>query len=91
MMLNLTHHADVRIQQRGIPPLIIDLLMNYGRLTRHKGADVYFLDSESRKSLKRDIGSLVYKRLQDLLDAYVVVADDGLVITAAKRYRRLKT
>ena len=63
--------------------------MNYGCLIRRKGADVYFLNKHSRKTMIKDIGKIAYNRLKDLLDTYVVVADDDHVITIMKRYKRI--
>ena len=40
--------------------------------------------------MKKEIGSIAYKRLDDLLDAYVVIAADGAVVTTGKHYKRLK-
>ena len=89
-MNNLTRHAAVRSQQRGIPPLIIDLVVDYGTEIQRRGASVYFLDKLTRRNLKKEIGSIAYKRLDDLLDAYVVVSGDGTIVTTGKHYRRLK-
>ena len=89
-MNDLTYHAAVRSQQRGIPPLIINLVVSYGKMIQRRGASVYFLDKLTRRNLKKEIGSIAYRRLDDLLDAYVVVADDGAVVTTGKHYKRLK-
>ena len=89
-MNDLTCHAEIRSQQRGIPPLIIDMVISYGKIIQRRGASVYFLDKMTRRILKRAIGSIAYKRLDDLLDAYVVVASDGTVVTTGKHYKRLK-
>lgn len=89
-MLDDSKHAQVRAQKRAIPPFVRDLLVDYGRVVRRHGADVYFLDRKARKALQRDMGCLVYKRLCDLLDSYVVVGEGGTVITAAHRFKRAK-
>lgn len=89
-MEGYTRHCSARTQQRTIPPLIVDWLRDYGRVTRHRGADVYYFDKATRKTLRSRIGSVPYKRLADLLDVYVVISDDGKVITACKRLAHLK-
>jgi len=89
-MNDLTHHAAVRSQQRGIPPLIIDLVIDYGRMIQRGGASVFFLDKSTRRILKKNIGTIAYNRLNDLLDAYVVMSSDGSIITMGKHYKRLK-
>jgi len=55
------------------------------------GADVYSLDKHSRKTMIKEIGEIAYKRLRDLLDIFVVVADDGHVITTGKRFKRIRS
>jgi NAD kinase len=89
-MIELSRHAAKRSKERSVPPFIIGLLIDYGRVVRRKGAAVYFFDKRSRKTLKKEMGSLVYERLDDLFDNYVVVGDDGAVVTTAHRTKRMK-
>jgi hypothetical protein len=86
----MTNHAQARTQQRAIPPLAVEALISYGRLRRHRGADVYFLDRESRGRLARALGKVTYLNIEKALDTYLVVGDDGCLITAAHRHQRLK-
>lgn len=88
--MNMTHHAEARIQQRGIPYAAVDAILSYGRRRRHRGADVYFLDKQSRGRMAQALGSKVYSKLERSLNSYLVVSDDGAVITAAHRLGRLK-
>lgn len=86
----LTHHAQARMQQRAIPPSAIDVLMDYGEHRRHDGAEVYYLTKRSRNRVRKDVGKQAFLKLEKALDAYLVVADNGTVITAAHRLHRLK-
>lgn len=88
--MNLTHHATARIQQRGIPYAAVDAILAYGRRRRHQGADVYFLDKESRARMAQAIGPKTYSKLERSLNSYLVVGDDGVIVTAAHRLGRLK-
>lgn len=88
--MNMTTHAQTRIQQRGIPAQAVDAILSYGRRKRHHGADVYFLDKPSRKRLAYSMGQKVYSKLERSLNSYLVVSDDGAIITAAHRLQRLK-
>lgn len=88
--MNLTNHANARIQQRGIPHAAVDAILAYGRRRRHHGADVYFLDKKSRQRMAQSLGSKTYSKLEHSLNSYLVVGDDGAVITAAHRLGRLK-
>ncbi len=85
-----TRHAETRCQQRGIRSEVVDALMAYGRRRTRHGADVYFMDRATRERARADLGRIDYGRIADRLDAYLVVSDDGQVITAAKRLKRLK-
>ena len=84
-----TNHALMRCQQRSIPFDAVDTLIAYGDSKRHRGADVYFLTRTSRKRAASALGSR-YRSLEKALESYVVVGDDGAIITAAKRRGRLK-
>jgi len=85
-----SRHCEIRCKQRGIPRLVIDWLIGYGNVARRKRADVYFLDKNSRKKLMNDVGKIAYNRMNDLLDSYLVLSDDGTVITIGKRYKKIK-
>lgn len=85
-----TRHANTRAQQRGLPPLIQNWLGCYGARARGKGgAEILYFDKCSRRSLARDVGSQVVDRLRPLLDAYMVMASDGTVITLGWRFKRI--
>ena len=84
-----TAHAQARCQQRCISPDVVDTLLAYGDRQRHKGADVYYLTKQSRMRAATALGER-YPRLEKSLDTYLVVSDDGCLITAARRKRRLK-
>lgn len=87
--MNLTQHAAERAQQRRIPPLVVDVLLSFGRVFRRRGADVYVLDKKGRYEAERYLGRAV-KQLEHYLDAYLVVGDDGAVITMGYRQRRFR-
>jgi hypothetical protein len=88
--LAFSGHAATRCAQRAIPPQALELLLDYGACARSRGADSYFLDQAGRRRLKRDLGEQGFRRVERWLDAYAVVADDGRIITAAWRTRRLR-
>ncbi len=83
--LRFSRHAARRVEERAIPPLVVELLVRYGHAVRRRGAWCYAFDKASRRRLKAAIGKPAYMRLEDLLDAYVLVSDDKEIITAAWR------
>jgi hypothetical protein len=66
------------------------MILDHGNSGRHQGADVYFLDKLSRKSLRQSLGRQTYNNMKNFWDSYVVISDDGKIITVAKRTKRLK-
>ncbi|MEZ5646023.1 MAG: hypothetical protein R3E94_03265 [Burkholderiaceae bacterium] len=87
--MNLTKHAAKRSQQRGIPELVIDLLLRFGRRDHdHRGAEIVYFDKASRKHVERYCGSLIGK-VNEHLDCYAVVADE-VIVTVGVRYERVR-
>ncbi len=83
-----TQHASQRTQQRGIPPLISNWLLDYGDevFDGHGGVIRYFSSSAIRK-IERDVGKTPVKRLSEYLRCYLVESSsDGAIITMGKRY-----
>ena len=78
--MNMTRHAQARLQQRAIPPLIIDWLCRYGsRLRGVNGTTVCFFDRESRRHLASEVGQIIVRRLADMMDTYLVLAGDSII------------
>ena len=85
-----TRHAEVRAQQRGIPPLLDQWLDLYGQEEHDgRGAVVLYLSKASIRSLERDFGRGPVARLAEWLDAYKVKTTDGKTITVGHRTCRL--
>lgn len=86
----LTKHARVRMQQRAIPPLVVDCLMRFGhREPSGGGTWKYYFDKRSRRRLEAYAGQLA-SLLSEFLDVYVVAGPDSVVVTAAHREERIK-
>jgi hypothetical protein len=89
--MKMTRHAERRIQQRAIPGLVTQLLLDFGSRMRRHGADVVFIDKLARRELCRAVGGDRNMRtIEPWLGTYFVVADDGTLVTAAHRTRRLQ-
>ncbi|MFO1303184.1 MAG: hypothetical protein U1F54_05595 [Burkholderiales bacterium] len=90
MTANLSRHAAVRSQQRGIPPHAIEALLDYGTEHHdHLGAVVLVLDRAAQKRLARNRG-LRGAELDALRGIYAVMATDGWVRTVGHRTRRVQ-
>ena len=88
-MAILTHHARVRMQQRGIPAAALDALLEYGAV-RHAGGgrDIVFFDKRSRTRLAKE-GVLAGGAADRLCKSYAIIESSGEVITVGHRYRRI--
>lgn len=85
-----TRHAVLRMQQRAIPQLLVDLLMQFGaRYPAGDGTTKVFLDKSARRKLGAYAGALS-ALLDRHLDIYLVVADDERVVTVCHRYERVR-
>lgn len=85
--LHLTQHAQARMQQRAIPPAVVEALLDYGREEHdHHGGTIVFFDKAARRRLER---LRMNRALDRYLDAYAVVAQTGEVITVGHRDKRI--
>ena len=86
--MSLTLHAAKRCQQRGVPPLVIDLLLEFGsRQHDGLGAEICYFDKKAKKRLQTYAGGLAGK-LGCELNAYLIVNGDR-VITAGPRFKKI--
>jgi hypothetical protein len=87
--MKLTKHACSRQKQRGIPPMIIDLLLAWGTVeSAGKDACKYYFDKLARRRVMAYAGPLSGP-LAQYLDYYAVVGSDGSVITVAPRIKKI--
>ena len=90
-MLSITHHAQARLQQRGIPDNIVENLLEFGCHTYdHRGGTILFFDHKARNRLRRQIAGDPYKQIESHLDTYAVLGSDGVIITVGHRTQRIK-
>ena len=89
--MQLSRHAEQRMQQRGIPRQAVDVVLAYGRVSHdHRGGCVVWLDKRARARLRREAGQRILRRLEKHLNAYAVTDPaDGKVLTVGHRYRRI--
>lgn len=89
--MNMTKHASVRAQQRGIPPLIDLWLDQYGtEIYQENGAIIRVFDRNSIRAMERDFGRRPLKKLSEYFSAYKVVdSHDDRTITTGHRTKRI--
>jgi hypothetical protein len=91
MRSKVSKHASHRLQQRGIPNFIIELLHQFGSSMRSHGADRLFFDKAATKRLTHHFGGMRgLKLIERWLDVYAVLADDGTLVTVAHQTHRFR-
>jgi hypothetical protein len=86
-----TRHAEVRAQQRGIPPMVDQLLDLYGHEEHDgRGTVILYLSKNSIRKMERDLGRRPVAKLAEWFGAYKVKATDGPTITLGHRTRRIR-
>ena len=85
-----TNHAEKRAKQRSISPEVVNVLLDFGECSRHRGAQIYFMTKAARREAKQYLGASNYKKIEPKLDTYAVISDDGSLLTLCHRTTRLK-
>ena len=78
----LTKHTAVRIQQRCIPELVLDLLLKYGEVEhQHGGTDLVYFKSKNFTKARKHL-EIMLKEFDKMKDTYLVrsIKDEGDVI-----------
>jgi len=86
----LTHHAAARCRQRGIQAEVVEALLAHGERHWRRGAEVCFMTRQARQRARVALGAKPFARIADRLGCYLVVSDEGAVVTVAQRRQRLK-
>lgn len=87
---DFSHHATVRMQQRGIRPEVLDVLLSYGRHSHvQRGRTIVYMDGRARRKAIRECGREAGPLIDRLGRIVAVVGDDGVVVTVCYRDRRI--
>jgi hypothetical protein len=91
MELNWTRHSEVQRQRRATPAIFESLVLDRGTHVRSHGADIVFLGKAAKKRIRHEIGGDRGMRIFDRwMNSYLVVVDNGQIITTARRTCRVK-
>jgi len=81
----LTKHAEIRIQQRCIPELTLELLLQFGEVERqHGGTEMLYFKAKSFEKARKHVEKML-KDMDKLRNAYLVKAkqeEEDLIITS---------
>lgn len=83
-------HAKVRMQQRGIPQDVVELVITYGeRAPARRRGEIFYLGNKGRKRARRVLGAERARKLQQYFRTAVIV-ENGEVKTCVKWDRRIR-
>lgn len=85
----MAHHAQQRCEERGIPGVIVDLILDFGAVEHHRGREKMWLDKKGLRQARRYLGKS-HQAYAGLLRESYLIMDSGTVITAARRDRHHK-
>lgn len=77
------------MQQRAIPPWVVDLIDRFGEVEHHRGREVVSMTRAGMRRLERELGQEWARAMDRYQRAYIVV-DHGRLITAAWRTRHFR-
>ncbi|MCV3290712.1 DUF4258 domain-containing protein [Aeromonas media] len=83
-----SHHAACRMQQRGIDPEWVELLLSSGRSAYHQGREVVYLDRKGVAMLQAECG-LPAQCCQRLRRHYLVL-QGGEIVTVGHKTAHFK-
>jgi hypothetical protein len=88
MQQTYTNHANVRSQQRGIPPLVSEWLLDFGdEVYDGHGGVVRYFTSKSVRKVEKAVGREPVRRMSEFMRCYLVQSSyDGTVLTVGKRH-----
>lgn len=85
----LSKHSQNRMKDRGIPPIVIDWLEQYGAIESQNGAEFIYFNQRSLKRLARYTGGFSNK-FDKLKNIYLVRGSNGIIVTTGYREESIK-
>lgn len=85
-VIPMTRHAERRAVDRSIPEIARWMLLNFAKpRPAGKGVVSYSFDKKAWREVEGFLGTWPLKKMEQLKRVYMIVADDGAVITVAYR------
>jgi hypothetical protein len=82
-MTTLSKHCEHRMQKRGIPEAVIDLLLDFGdSCPSGDGTEKFYFTKKAFRKVTGYLGQQA-KYFEKYRCAYVIIGNDGTVVTAS--------
>ena len=91
MNVTVSHHAQIRMQQRAITADMLESLLDFGRVKFNgQGTEILTFPKKVVKHLKKELNHKVFMKIERHLNLYAIMSSDGELITTGYRTKRLK-
>ena len=91
MNVTVSHHAQIRMQQRAITADMLESLLDFGQVKFNgQGTEILTFPKKVVKNLKKELNHKVFMKIERHLNLYAIMSSDGELITAGYRTKRLK-
>ena len=91
MNVTVSHHAQIRMQQRAITADMLESLLDFGQLKFNgQGTEILTFPKKVVKHLKKELNHKVFMKIERHLNLYAIMSSDGELITTGYRTKRLK-
>jgi hypothetical protein len=91
MNVTVSHHAQIRMQQRAITADMVESLLDFGQVKFNgQGTEILTFPKKVVKHLKKELNHKVFMKIERHLNLYAIMSSDGELITTGYRTKRLK-
>ena len=91
MNVTVSHHAQIRMQQRAITADMLESLLDFGQVKFNgQGTEILTFPKKVVKNLKKELDHKVFMKIERHLNLYAIMSSDGELITTGYRTKRLK-
>ena len=91
MNVTVSHHAQIRMQQRAITADMLESLLDFGQVKFNgQGTEILTFPKKVVKHLKKELNHKVFMKIERHLNLFAIMSSDGELITTGYRTKRLK-
>ena len=91
MNVTVSHHAQIRMQQRAITADMLESILDFGQVKFNgQGTEILTFPKKVVKHLKKELNHKVFMKIERHLNLYAIMSSDGELITTGYRTKRLK-
>ena len=91
MNVTVSHHAQIRMQQRAITADMLESVLDFGQVKFNgQGTEILTFPKKVVKHLKKELNHKVFMKIERHLNLYAIMSSDGELITTGYRTKRLK-